>query len=88
MNVERNVDTVRIEMDIDLAEKLLEVMNQVADWTDMAYDSSFDRLRDMLRENAEIRTPSPLYIARVEDGNVNLCPTTPDLMAIRSAANA
>lgn len=81
MKVERIVDTVRIEMDIDVAEQLLEILNQVHDETRMGllgyYDNTIKNLRAKLITNAEVRTPSASHIAVCEPGGyVTLRETT------------
>lgn len=62
--VERIVDTVRIEVDIAVAEQILEVLSLVDDRTRMAESylgSSISALCHALYEAAEVRFPSPLY---------------------------
>lgn len=59
--VTRKVDTVIIEMDIDVAEKLVEILMLVADRT--TRDEQINDLRIDLMQHADIRWPSPLYDA-------------------------
>jgi hypothetical protein len=91
MKVERKVDTVCIEMDIDVAEQLLEILNQVSDETRMGllgyYDNTIKNLRAKLITNAEVRTPSALHIAVCEPGGyVTLRSTTNDEFDARRGA--
>lgn len=62
--VERKVDTVIIEMDISMAEKLAEVIGNVIDKTSGATfgtPRNLDTLLVMLGNDADVRWPSPLY---------------------------
>lgn len=70
--VERIVDTVIIEMDISVAEKLSEILMLVQDNT---YFSDIFDLRVGLDE-AKVRSPSPLYIAEPCSGYTLLRNTT------------
>lgn len=73
--VERRVDTVCVEMDISVAEQLAEILDLVADDTRKANSfqgSDINDLRVRLREDAEVRFPSPLYYAQTNDGCVIL----------------
>ena len=64
VKVTRKVDTVNIEIDANLAEKLLEVMSHVRDDTVHPIYRDWDKLKYALVEDADINDPSPLY--RVE----------------------
>lgn len=68
--VERRVDTVIIEMDIAVAEKLQEVLFIVQDNARTAYGSDLVELRVRLEEDAEVRFPSPLFKAEPREGYV------------------
>ena len=86
-SVKRQVDTVTVEMDIDVAEKLVEVLMQVQDTT-TRYTNDMAYLACKLMEEADVRTPSALYIAFAEDGDLVLRNTTAEQMRIRQATNA
>jgi CheY-specific phosphatase CheX len=78
--VERKVDTVIVEMDIDTAEQLVEILQMTMDdtsWARSHYGSQVGELRNMLINNAEVRSPSTLYKA---DGSILLRPTTSEEM--------
>lgn len=73
--VERKVDTVIIEMDISVAEQVNEILNLVQDNTRMGnshYGSSINDLRVRLAEEADVRAPSPLYVAVPQFGYTEL----------------
>lgn len=73
--VERKVDTVIIEMDISMAEKLREVLELAVDRTRESQHLpawSLSNLRALLDSNAEVRSPSPLYRAEGHEGYVLL----------------
>lgn len=86
MKVTRKVDTVVVEMDIDLAEKVLEILRQVNDHTS-TYGSEVGELRMALLTEADVRAPSPLYIADIYAGNLQLRRTTGGEMDNRAAAS-
>lgn len=87
--VEREVDTVIIEMDISVAEQLSEILFLVQDNTRMAQSyigSALNDLRVRMVEDAKVRTPSSMYRAEPRDGYVLLRNTTPaELDASRRA---
>jgi hypothetical protein len=85
-SVTRKVDTVIVEMDIDVAEKLLEVLMQVDDTTNR-YTNDLADLGVKLMTGADVRTPSPLYIAETRNGDLVLSNTTRDQQRIRRAAH-
>lgn len=74
--VERKVDTVIIEMDVSVAEKLLEVLFLVQDNTSAIGLGDMGSLRYGLVEDAMVRYPSPLYIAEPKIGYTLLRNTT------------
>jgi len=66
--VERKVDTVIVEMDIDVAEKLTTVLGLVRDKSFTAkHNPAILNLFNMLIDDAEVRWPSPLYEAHTSD---------------------
>lgn len=78
--VERKVDTVIVEMDVSIAEKLAACLNTVLDKTGHTHTSILSDMaefRRMLAVNADVRVPSPLYIADARDGYTILRNTTP-----------
>lgn len=78
--VERKVDTVIVEMDIDVAERLVEILQMVKDetrWAKSYHGSQIGTLRNGLIDNAEVRSPSALHKA---DGSITLRDTTPEEM--------
>lgn len=72
--VDRKVDTVRIEMDIDVAEQLVEVLFLVQDGTrkGRSYQGSdlLELFGQLIAPNgAKVRFPSPLYsVSPTKDG--------------------
>lgn len=71
--VERKVDTVIVEMDISVAEQLREILDLVQDNIKrLAYRSDINDLRVRLEEDADVRYPSPLYVAEPRQGYVLL----------------
>jgi hypothetical protein len=64
--VERKVDTVCVEMDVHVAEQLVAVLNEVIDQTHagrIGLGNELVELRQRLVSDAEVRYPSPMYIA-------------------------
>lgn len=73
--VERKVDTVIMHVDIAVAEQLVEILDLVQDSTRRGRGpagSSINDLRVLLREDADVRSPSPLYYADAKYGYVLL----------------
>jgi len=68
--VERRVDTVIIEMDIDVAEKLTAVLGKVIDNSFTRFIGGSRPIYDLysrLVNDAEVRAPSPLYRVSVDE---------------------
>lgn len=76
MKVERIVDTVRVEMDINAAEQLLEILSLVEPTGNREVDDIVN-LRAKLNSDAEVRFPSPLYKAQVWGEGVSVSYRTP-----------
>ena len=73
--VKRKVDTVIVEMDVSVAEQLAEILFLVQDNTrkGRSYQGSdINDLRVMLNEDADVRFPSPMFIAESQLGYVSL----------------
>lgn len=87
----RKVDTVILEMDISIAEQVLDILMLVQDNTRMATSpvfggESLNALRVSMIEDAEVRYPSGLFKAEAHDGYVELRETTPaELSAVHDA---
>lgn len=65
--VERKVDTVILELDIDLAEKVVAIIGNVRD--DSRNHGDIFELFNRMIDDARVRWPSPLYRA---DGDVTV----------------
>lgn len=70
MQVTRKVDTVLMEMDVSIAEQLLEVLELVQDNVGGLHRDGLNDLRVALHEH--VRYPSPLYRAVAHNGYVEI----------------
>lgn len=86
--VERKVDTVIVEMDISVAEALSEILYVVQDNTRDGLSYRGSALRDLqarLREDADVRFPSPSYKVEPKDGVVILTNRNHDDLSYENA---
>lgn len=92
IKVERKVDTVIVEMDISMAEKVSELLFLVQDDTRMArshnYGWDVQHLRVALEEDADVRFPAPGVLAEAKDGYVLLTDRNSESESYRRAYEA
>jgi hypothetical protein len=67
MKVTRKVDTVIIEVDFEVADKIALVLGRTIDLTDN-YHQSFQPLVEKLISEAQVRIPNNLYKSGVKNG--------------------